>query len=191
MHKSYNHASISFEDDLKNVYTMGRYRHTTPILAGPIKEHSDRLSLRREKNIPCVIYKIPVKCMQYDIGLEMVRKIMGDREQYLYNLYSVLTYPILRGFSTPKAFSCSEFVAHILHHMDVRLSKSKICSYTPWYLQEDLNEYVYYEGDVLPLLQNSNQDEIDYFSDIRFISLVGKNMTVLTKLFYRSFFVKK
>lgn len=142
---------------------MGRYRHTTPILAGPIKEHSDRLSFRREKTIPCMIYKIPVNDRQYEVGLERIRTIMNEREKYLYNLYSVLTYPILKGFSMPKAFSCSEFVAYILYIMDVQLGRKRISSYTSWYLYEDLKRYVCFVGDVLPLLRKSNHDEVDYF----------------------------
>jgi len=185
MRKPYNHASISFTEDLKVVYTMGRYRHTTPILAGPIKEYSDRLSLRREKSISCIIYKVPVNYEKYDTGLEQVREIMDNREQYLYNLYSVLTYPVLKGFATPKAFSCSEFVAYILRLMEVDLGKTKTCSYTPWFLHEGLKEYICYEGDILPLMKNSTPDEIDYFSTVKFFPLVGKNITVLSKLLYR------
>ncbi|MBQ8165344.1 MAG: hypothetical protein IJZ94_05975 [Clostridia bacterium] len=191
MRKKYNHASISFTEDFKDVYTMGRYRHKTPILAGPIKEYPDRLSLRREKTVPCVIYKVPVDIDKYSQGIELIYNIMKEREDYLYNLYSVLTYPVLKGFNTPKAFSCSEFVAYILRAMEVDLSDIKTCSYTPWYLHEDLKQYMYYEGNILPLMKNSNHDEVDYFSDVKFFPLVGKNITVLSKLLYRLCFRKK
>lgn len=190
MRKKYNHASISFTEDFKDVYTMGRYRHTAPIIAGPIKEHSDRLSLKREKSIPCVIYKVPVRCEQYKDGLAAVDSIMQNREEYLYNLYSVLSYPVLRGFSTYKAFSCSEFVAHLLKKMNVGL-KRKTSKYTPWNLHEELKDFICYEGDILPLLCESNRDNIDYFSNMKLTALVKGNTVVLTKLLYRRCFVRK
>ena len=191
MRKKYNHASISFSDDFKDVYTMGRYRHTTPIIAGPIKEHSERLSLRREKSIPCVIYKVPVSLEQYKNGMEAVNQIMQNREQYLYNLYSVLSYPLLRGFSTYKAFSCSEFVAYLLKEMNINLKRQRTSSYTPWHLHEDLKEFICYEGNILPLLSESNRDDVDYFSNVKVSALVKGNTVVLTKLIYRRCFVRK
>ncbi|MBE7064521.1 MAG: hypothetical protein E7384_01730 [Ruminococcaceae bacterium] len=187
MRKKYNHASISFTEDLKDVYTMGRYRHTTPIMAGPIKEYSDRLCLKQKVNVPCVIYKVPVSESQYDIGLRMVNGIMGDRDKYLYNLYSVLAYPVLHGFSTPKAYSCSEFVAHILRSMHVDIGSRRLSCYTPWHLHEELKEYVFYEGDIIPLMAESNRDNIDYFSTVGFFTVTGGSMSVLWKLIYRVF----
>ncbi|MBQ8827981.1 MAG: hypothetical protein IJZ90_02430 [Clostridia bacterium] len=185
MRRKYNHASISFTSDFKDIYAFARYQHKTPILAGLVREYPDRLTLKKRNDIACMIYKVPVTEEDYKNGLKKIKEIIDDPEGYLYNLFSVLSYPVTRGFSTYKAFSCSEFVAYLLRYMNINLGDKKTCSYTPWQLSETLDEYKYYEGDLIPLISECVPDGKDYFSGVNFFYVTGSSVKTLVKLLYR------
>lgn len=187
MRRKYNHASISFCSDLSEVYAFGRYRHKAPILAGLIHEYPDRMSLRKKDNVPCLIYKIPVTQVNYQKGLDKISEITNDSDGYLYNLFSVLTYPLTKGFRTYKAFSCSEFVAYMLNHMEVEGIEKQTYRYTPWGLSEILEKYKCYEGDLLPLIEKSRRDEIDYFSNVNYLTVTGRSVKTIAELMCRRY----
>jgi hypothetical protein len=68
---------------------------------------------------------------QYLRGKSRILEIRHDGDGYLYNLFSVLLFPIMKGFETYKAYSCAEFVAHMLRTMDIELPCGKHeCAYT-------------------------------------------------------------
>jgi hypothetical protein len=146
----YNHASIAFDEMLLHLFSFGRRQYKNPLNAGLIKEYPDRFSLKKHTNVNVRIYKVPVTEEQYKAGKRRIFEIMTDPEGYLYNLFSVLSYPILRGFHTYKAYSCVEFVAHMLRHMGTGLDSDKPnCEFTPEEIGTHYSGYLYYEGNLL------------------------------------------
>lgn len=148
---TYSHSSIAFDADLKHMYGFARYRSRVPVVAGLVREYPERFTLNKVKNVPVRIYRIPVTKTQYMIGARSIRHVMRDRESYMYNLYSVLTYPLFRGIRTYKAFTCSEFIVFLLTIMGVPMRLSKHAyQYTPEQLIDVLRDYdVVFEGNLL------------------------------------------
>lgn len=147
----YNHASIAFDEKLHHLFSFGRRQYKNPMNAGLIKEHPERFTLRKYTNVNVRIYKVPVTEEQYKTGKKRILEIMTDPDGYLYNLFSVLLYPILRdGFPTYKAYTCAEFVAHMIRRMGIELDACKLdCEFTPEAIGVHIENHLHFEGNLL------------------------------------------
>ncbi|MGN0585389.1 MAG: hypothetical protein ACI4JD_08040, partial [Ruminococcus sp.] len=94
-----------------------------------IKESMIRYTLNKTDTVDVVIFRIPVTEKQYTMVQNIICDVKNDKE-YIYNLISVLTYPITNGLSIYKAFSCIEFVMYVLQKIGFEIS-NPICSYKP------------------------------------------------------------
>lgn len=184
--EQYNHASIAFDERLDELYSFGRYQHKVPLVAGLIKEYPERFSLLKKAYINVRIFKIPVSQAQFIKGKCRVRQIDRDKDGYLYNLFSVISYPFFGGFSTFKAYSCVEFVAHILHFMNVPLCDDKAdCRYTPEEIGSSLDLYLEYEGNLLDYCNRKTDEFEHFFESPNYIMATGKSVKSVARLLYR------
>ena len=182
---TYNHASIAFDEDLKQLYSFGRRQNKVPLDAGLVLEYPERFSLRKASRVNVRIYKIPVSQRQYLAGKQRLREIAHDPEGYLYNLYSVLSFPLLRGFQTYKAYSCAEFSAHLLRHMNVLTDTWKPeYTYTPEEIADSIGLDVYFEGNLLDFCL-AGTTRTGFFEPPRYSKAVGITFYVLFSLLYR------
>lgn len=181
----YNHASVSLDANLQQMYGFSRKQHNTLLIAKLMHETPDRFTLKKYQNVSIAIFRVPVSKDQYDMVKGIIDSIQSDPE-YIYNYLSVLTYPITRGFSTYKAFSCVEFVMYLLKQLGFHLEKP-LFRYKPDELQTLLAEYHYFEGNLLDYLaQRKNtacetdgekacEEENNYFAPLN-AHLVGESI---------------
>lgn len=108
----YNHAAISFDPELSEIYAFARKQHRAFFSAGMVRETRIRY-LEKKCELPVKIYELDVTDDQYR-WIKLVIDYMMDNKEYKYNLFSMLSYPFFKGIKTYKAFTCSEFVAFIL-----------------------------------------------------------------------------
>ena len=54
----YNHASISLDENLEELYSFGRKVYYNPLSGGFVKEGVDRGVFLYKKNTKCIIYKM-------------------------------------------------------------------------------------------------------------------------------------
>lgn len=166
----YNHASIAFDEDLHFLYSFGRRQYKNPMNAGLVREYPDRFTLRRYSRVNVRIYRVPVSKEQYTLAKSRILEIKHDADGYLYNLFSVLSYPLLgRCFHTYKTFTCAEFVAHIFRHIGVISEPGKFsCNYTPEELGDCVKNWLFFEGNLLdywtcaPVVRNNFFDNPGY-----------------------------
>lgn len=157
----YNHAAISLDADLERMYAFARKQHNALLPGRLVSENVYRYTLGRADDVQVVIFRIRVPLAQYRWIERTIQNIQSD-DTYIYNFLSVLTYPIFRGFETYKAFSCMEFVMYILSGAGFKLSRP-LHSYTPDELLEYLDEFIYYDGNLLDYKDDGEMDE-DYFA---------------------------
>lgn len=156
----YNHASIALDREMKELYSFARSEQYGILTGRLVHETMDRYLVGARKEIPILVYELPVTEEEYDWVRVRIREIMED-PQYRYNLFSVLTYPIYGGFSTYKAYSCSEFAAYILGYLGYDIDRP-LFEYRPDDLRPLLEQYLCYEGslqDYMPAYTTSK----DYF----------------------------
>ena len=160
----YNHSAISLDKDLTQLYSFARSEQYGWLTARLVHETTDRYLVNAKDDIPIKVYRIPVTQEQYEWVKNTIYEIRDD-PKFMYNLLSVLTYPVLGGFSTYKAFSCSEFVAYVLKHIGFTLRKPQH-RYRPDDLQPLLKHYLCYEGKLLSFSDARTTSET-YFQPFR------------------------
>jgi hypothetical protein len=184
MQIEYNHASISLDEDLEFLYAFGRYKNCVPVVAGLVKEHASRFTLCKESDVQIKIYKLPVTQEQYEHVSGIIDQILAD-DEYQYNLFSALTFPVLKGFSTYKAYTCIEFVMYLLAEVGLELEKP-VCSYHPQELEEILAGYEYYSGNLLEYREFEQNPEHEFFEKSKRITAWKATAVVLSILIYRN-----
>lgn len=180
----YNHSSIGLDEELKELYGFARTQHNIIFLGGLMLENMDRYTLRKSDYVDVVIFKVPVTLEQYTWVKETVNRVHHD-EEYMYNLFSVLSYPITHGFETYKAYTCVEFVMHILEYLGYQPP------YPAYRCKPDdllilLKDYIFYQGNLLDYCKRDDFDN-DYFAPMNFL-ILKKNILSFAEITRRSLF---
>lgn len=114
--KPYNHASISFDSDLSEVYSFGRKTARNPFIGGFVKENV-KAGLFRHAD--CVIYSIDVTEDEVEKMRKYINNIEAQNELYRYNLIGLFGVLFNKPIKRNNAFFCSQFVASVLKECDV------------------------------------------------------------------------
>lgn len=183
----YNHASIALDSELSEIYSFARQRHSLVLTGKLVKENISRFTLNRATNIDATIFEVPVIEEQYDEIKALIEEIYNDKE-YLYNLFSVLTYPLTKGLSVYKAFTCNEFAMYVLKLLGHEVQKP-LYQYKPDDLLEILGDKIYYQGNLLEYVKEKKV-KTDYFDGIRMIDIHDSIMCI-SKLLFRTITLKK
>lgn len=162
-HQQYNHASIALDDSLEEVYAFARPSRYDLLSGGLVRERRDRYTMGNRRPVPVAVYRIPVTNQQAQWVRDTVRT-MADNPEYLYNLFSVLTYPVLKGFAVRQAYSCVEFAAFLLGTLGYLGQGKAPCTYKPDDLTLLLSGYLVYEGDIRGCLPP--QEDRRYFAPL-------------------------
>lgn len=109
--KPYNHASISFDSELSEVYSFGRKRINNPFHGGFVKEDMNN-DLFKQAN--CAIYSFTVTETQIQKMKCYIKGIEEDKESYRYNFLGLFGFLLNKPINRKKAFFCSQFVASVL-----------------------------------------------------------------------------
>ena len=109
--KPYNHASISFNSELSEVYSFGRKTARNPFIGGFVKEDVDK-GLFKEAN--CAVYALTVNEVQLQKMICYIKEIEAQKGEYRYNLLGLLGFLVNKPIKRKKAFFCSQFVATVL-----------------------------------------------------------------------------
>lgn len=161
-HTKYNHASVSLDKSLSKMYGFARPQHNAIFCGRLVKESADRFTLRKALPVPIMVFEIPVEEEQYDYMVQFIKEIYYDKE-YLYNLFSVLSYPVTNGFATYKAYTCVEFVMVVLAYLGFRAEKP-FYQYKPDELITLLQEYQIYQGDIRGYVDEVLSADDSYFA---------------------------
>ena len=179
---NYNHAALAFDPNFEELYAFARTEQYGYLTAKLIRETTDRYLINAKNGIPILVYKVPVTEAQWDWVRKTVEEILVD-PQYKYNLFSVLTYPVFRGFKTYKAFSCVEFVAYILEKLGYDLGMP-VYRCRPDDLRMVLAEYLCFDGNLLDYITVPTTSN-NYFRPVT-VALVSSTVITAAILLHRS-----
>jgi hypothetical protein len=192
-HIQYNHASIAFEEDLKHLYSFGRRQHKNPLDAGLVREYPERFTLRQHSRVNVRIFRIPVTKEQYTLGKSRILEIKHDREGYLFNLFSILCYPILRqGFPTYKAFTCAEFTAHMIRYIGIDIGPDKQdFELTPEEIGNRIGKWQIFEGNLLDYWTHAPAVAHNFFDHPGYRQTARTSVVLPVRLLYRKIRFRK
>lgn len=184
----YNHAAIALDPELKELYAFARPNKNAVFLAGLIHEQLFYYSRGKYPCVNVVIFKINVSQEQHDEIRSIIQQVQQDKE-YVYNLFSVLTYPVTRGFGVYKAFSCIEFVIYLLVQLGI-CPEGELYRYKPDDLLRILEPYVWYTGNLLEYTGQSGQPDPAYVAPLS-LRLWLRSMLALQTVVWRSLFFRE
>ncbi|MGO2083577.1 hypothetical protein [Vagococcus sp.] len=149
--KPYNHVSIAFDENLKNVYSFGRKKISNPLIGGFVKEdfyHPFFLCSQ------CRVYSLDITLEQLN-SLKALIHYFEDRQQDLqYNFIGLLTLALNFNFERQNAYFCSQFVATILKEANVCSFTKKSHFIKPYDLMDEVPLVLEYEGSVVNYLDS-------------------------------------
>ncbi len=119
--KSFSHVSIASSPDLDEMYSFCRNYRRTPLPATFNREHITSGSFG--KYIPCEIYKIDLSDEQREEYEKIINYFSAHRCEYGYNVLGLCTIPLKKNIRRKNKYVCSQFVAHVLDSLDIKLEK--------------------------------------------------------------------
>ncbi|MEA3321737.1 MAG: hypothetical protein U9Q88_17245 [Bacillota bacterium] len=140
----YNHVSLSFDSDLKELYSFGRKRPSNPFNGGFVREDVENGTYRKYPGTTCVIYKMAVTQRE----VEKMRRIIGvfqkKETKWFYNLLGVIGVSINEPVEIDSSYFCSQFVSDVLHRSGIKLWDKLPSLVTPDdFRQSDRLEWIY------------------------------------------------
>lgn len=106
----YNHASIAFDSELKEVYSFGRKHARIPWLGGFVMEDLTSTLFRKAS---CAVYRIDISEASYLQMRDHLSHMMLQRERYKYHLLGLLGVLFQKRIERENAYFCSHFVASL------------------------------------------------------------------------------
>ena len=159
----YNHVSISFDENLRELYSFARFYRRVPLYAGFVQESGLRYRLF---NTPIKVCKVELSDSEYEAVRDRIDSMMNHKDTYIYNLVSAAAFPLRHKIKICSAYTCVEFASHLLDLAGVENceNKSGFCSIKN--LENLLANNVIYE-DIIP------QSEFDDWQNDVFNEKIG------------------
>ncbi|WP_040950591.1 hypothetical protein [Gorillibacterium massiliense] len=126
---NWNHASIAFDAELRDVYSFGRKHPANPLSGGFVKENLHTGILFQSAS--CAIYRCPVSQSQYNRIRECIRMFEQNRDIYKYNLLGLIGLMLNIAYERKNAFFCTQFVAMVMGNSGIPLSEKPYPFVTP------------------------------------------------------------
>lgn len=126
--QSLNHVSISFDNELREVYSFGRKKPNNPFIGGFVKEdiQSDFL-----KNSNCAVYVYRISERDYQRIMHEIEKVEQCEDLYKYNFIGLLGVLLQIEINREYAMFCSQFVSYVMRDVKAFHIEKPHCFITP------------------------------------------------------------
>lgn len=166
--QDYNHASISFDQTLTEVYSFGRKNPRNPFIGGFVKENTRNTLF---KNATCQIYSCSVTEEQFLKMRQFIDDIESRKHLFRYNFLGLLAFVVNKPLNRENAYFCSEFVASVLNKGSLTEFQKPFSSIAPHDLQHLKNFELEFEGRFADL-HGQDFKKKGYFQDSPFNILI-------------------
>ncbi len=153
----FTHAAISFDKELKQMYSFGRKKFYNPFIAGFKQENLNKGVYKHCKILPGMIMEVEVSKEQYEKAKELLDQFKSNKDFYKYNYMGLVNSLLNKEGYYDNRFLCSEFVYYVLNSSGVADFKIARNLVRPINFL-NLNSKVAYKGDLKEINQ-SNDDE--------------------------------
>lgn len=153
----YNHASISFNRELSEMYSFGRKNPNNPLNGGFVKENLKTGTFSKYPNTTCVIYELKVTEREVEKMKRVLQVFIQKREKYLYNILGVIGIALKEPVEFSNSYFCSQFVAEILQRSGIKIWDKLPALVTPDDFRQSDRMKLIYEG---KLSEYEPEDEV-------------------------------
>lgn len=173
----YTHIAVSLDAELQDFVTFSRKYHYAPFHAGFMHEKVEHYAFGSHRKVKVKVFKVPV----VNIGniKDYIKRIEED-EEYIFNIYSMITMPLLHGFGIYKAHNCMSFAGKIVELTGRVKMDKKYYKYSIEELDSLLTPYFYKETE----LEKTKEDE-EYMKNAGFLANLKAFARLNGKLIYR------
>ncbi|WP_372633178.1 hypothetical protein [Cohnella sp.] len=148
-----NHASLSFDRELNEVYSFGRKKLSNPIFAGFVQENfADPFY----EDAPCAVYRLRVGESARAEMRRFVNEMKRQPDRYRYHLLGLIGVLIRRKIPRENAYFCSHFVASALERGEWRPVDKPAYFITPADFEQSLSAQQIYRGTMSGYLARFN-----------------------------------
>ena len=120
----FSHTSVTLSPRTDRFYSYARRHVNNPLLAGFILENIHTKVFARYPNAHCAVIAISVSDEGYERAKRLIRDFIRHRKDATYNFLGAATVKMGLSIKRPYKFTCSQFVAFLLHYTgDVKLPK--------------------------------------------------------------------
>ncbi|WP_379128390.1 hypothetical protein [Paenibacillus sp. sgz500958] len=142
----YNHASISFNRELSELYSFGRKHPSNPLNGGFVKEDIKTGTFSKYPNTTCVIYELQVSEREVEKMKRVLQLFIRKNSKYLYNILGVIGVALHEPVEFSNSYFCSQFVAEILERSGIKLWNKLPALVTPDDFRRSDRLQLVYEG---------------------------------------------
>ncbi|MFD1952769.1 hypothetical protein ACFSL6_00885 [Paenibacillus thailandensis] len=156
----YNHASISFNRELSEMYSFGRKNPNNPLNGGFVKEDIKTGTFSKYPETTCVIYELKVTEREVEKMKRVLRVFIRRQNKYMYNLLGVIGVALQEPVEFSNSYFCSQFVAEILQRSGIKIWDKLPALVTPDDFRQSGRFRLIYEGklsEYVPAPEASNQ----------------------------------
>lgn len=120
-HEPYAHASIAFDEDLKEMYSFARKGIYNPFNAGFIREYIDKGVFGRFSSTECSIFRLQITEQQYINLRNEIDVFKRNRDNYSYNYLGLIGAAFNIPIRSKQRYFCSQFVAYVLEQSGINI----------------------------------------------------------------------
>lgn len=110
----YNHASISLDASMNEIYSFGRLHPTNPFVGGFVRESKNFGTFKRFYKTRALILQTEISDGDYEKIQGYFRTMYYRRRDYGYNYWGLFLALFGKAYRSERHFYCSEYVRHIL-----------------------------------------------------------------------------
>ena len=171
----YTHIAVACDRRKNDFITFSRRAHHTPFDAGFMHEKAEYYAFGKQKRVKIKMFAVPVTPEAKQNIKEYIESIAGD-EEYIFNIYSMVTMPILHGFRIYKAHNCMSFTAKILELSGAVPMQKPYYRYNIREMDILLQEFFLKEGYLYKRKESSSYMENPglIYNGVKFLELNGK-----------------
>ena len=141
----YTHAAVCLDKKLEDFISYSRRRHYLPFDAGFTHEKRDFYAFGKHRNVKVRLFRLPADDEHYSKVMDFISLCENDSEQ-MFNLFSMITMPIIHGFEIYKAHNCMSIVTKIAELSGAVQPKRSCYKYNIMEIDKMLENYFFAEG---------------------------------------------
>ena len=123
----YNHASISFNRELTELYSFGRIYPRNPLIGGVVKEDIHGGTFDLFPNTTCMVYEFPLDRTQKQKMRDIVQYFEENKTELKFNITGLLGIVLQRPvYRRQDSYFCSQFVSELFIQTGLLLLHQKI-----------------------------------------------------------------
>ena len=170
----YNHVSISFDKDLKDMVSFARYYYQIPLYGDYVHE-----CIERYDDADIVLYKVELDDYSYEQIRNEINRFEDNTNDYVYHTINACLVPFSKQVYIEHAYTCLSFVLMLLN-------KTKLNLPTIYSIKEFMNmlePYKIYEGKLSHFHLKSNPEYLNDFSKTeKILKTFSQQKRLITRL---------